>query len=144
MVLILSKATQRLLPCFGHASPPVWTLNYPAHCKIKSTQITWITPWLSLPRSNPCSILLDFHCDLADSSQLQGKIKSISFSTLSPSTSCSARHRASCWQDELPSNWPPPKQPRAVWSLNFRAAGAGAAMICLTVPRAQEQSLGSV
>lgn len=78
---------QRLLPCFGHTVPAVWTLITQL---IAKSRFTWITPWSShcspLPRSNPCSILPDFHCDLPDSSQPQGEIKSIYFSTPSSSS----------------------------------------------------------
>lgn len=121
------------------------------HCRIKSTQFTWITPLFSycssLSRSKPYTPSHLFPLRFARQHLAAGKNKNqCVFPPPHSSASCFTQHRAIRCQDEFSSSWPPPNKPRAIGLLYYRAVSAGAAIICLSVlwAGAQEPSLGSV
>lgn len=87
--MFLLNKTQRLMVCFGNAVYLFLTLNYPRHSSLQNqvSPVYLNYPFVLLLLFPPqIKTLLHptcFHCNLPDSSKLQGKIKSIYFSTTS-------------------------------------------------------------
>lgn len=149
--MFLPNKTQRLLVCFGKAVntflTQLWKAQFIAESNPPSLPELPPCSLTALPRSKPYTPSHLFPLQFARQHLAAGENKNqCVFPPPHSSASCFTQHRAIRCQDEFSSSWPPPNKPRAIGLLYYRAASAGAAIICLSVlwAGAQEPSLGSV